>query len=134
VWDPETDVTEGVQVQPRTFFTNVAEVIKQGRAKSQRKTATSFLPLNSQVLILPVRDDKLTDGGIIIPDTAVPKPSEGTVMAVGPGRYNEAGRLIPCTVRPGDTVLFGKYAGTEYKLCGEDMRLMIEEEILGVIR
>jgi len=92
-----------------------------------------FRPLQDRVLIRRVEQDAKTAGGIIIPDTAKEKPMEGEVVAVGPGARGEDGTLHPLDVKPGDRVLFGKWSGTEVKLEGEELVIMKESDILGVL-
>lgn len=91
-------------------------------------------PLNDRVLVKRMDSEERTSGGIIIPDTAKEKPSKGKVISAGPGKYDEAGKRIPMTVKPGDTVLFNKYAGTEIKLDDVDHLVMREEDILAIIK
>ncbi|SMF37532.1 chaperonin GroES [Azospirillum oryzae] len=93
----------------------------------------NFKPLHDRVLVRRVESDTKTKGGIIIPDTAKEKPQEGEVIAVGAGARDEAGKLIALDVKPGDRVLFGKWSGTEVKIDGEDLLIMKESDILGVI-
>jgi len=93
-----------------------------------------FRPLHDRVVVRRVTSDEKTAGGIIIPDTAKEKPSEGEVLAVGPGGRDEAGKLIPLDVKVGDRVLFGKWSGTEVKLDGEEVLIMKESDILGVMQ
>jgi chaperonin GroES len=90
-------------------------------------------PLQDRVLIRRVEPEKKTPGGIFIPDTAQEKPAEGEVVAVGPGVRDEQGKLHPLDVRSGDRVLFGKWSGTEVKLDGEDLMMMKESDLLGVL-
>jgi len=90
-------------------------------------------PLQDRVLVRRVEQEAKTSGGIIIPDTAKEKPTEGEVVAVGPGARDEQGRLQPLDVRAGDRVLFGKWSGAEIKLDGEDLVIMKESDIMGVI-
>ena len=92
-----------------------------------------FRPLHDRVLVKRVESDTKTKGGIIIPDTAQEKPMQGEVIAVGPGGRDEAGKLIPIDVKAGDRVLFGKWSGTEVKLDGEELLIMKESDIMGVI-
>ncbi|CAO3450555.1 co-chaperone GroES [Azospirillum largimobile] len=92
-----------------------------------------FKPLHDRVLVRRVESDTRTKGGIIIPDTAKEKPQEGEVIAVGAGARDEAGKLVALDVKPGDRVLFGKWSGTEVKIDGEDLLIMKESDILGVI-
>lgn len=95
--------------------------------------ATKFTPLHDRILVRRVEESETTRGGIIIPDTAKDKPQEGEVISVGKGKINEEGKIRPLDVKEGDRILFGKYAGTEIKLDGEDLVIMREEEVLGVI-
>ena len=90
-------------------------------------------PLQDRVLIRRVEQEAKTRGGIIIPDTVQEKPMEGEVVAVGPGARDESGILYPLDVRAGDRVLFGKWSGTEVRLDGEDLMIMKESDIMGVI-
>ena len=92
-----------------------------------------FKPLHDRVLIKRVDEENKTAGGIIIPDTAKEKPSQGIVKAVGPGGYDDAGKKIPMSVKDGDKVLFGKWSGSEVKIAGEDLLIVKENEILGII-
>ena len=92
-----------------------------------------FRPLHDRVLVRRIDADEKTAGGIIIPDTVKEKPSQGEVVAVGPGGRDEAGKLIPIDIRAGDRVLFGKWSGTEVKIDGEDLLIMKESDIFGVI-
>ncbi len=91
-------------------------------------------PLHDRVLVKRIDDDDKTAGGIIIPDTAKEKPMEGKVMAVGPGARDEAGKLVPLDVKKGDKILFGKWSGTEVKLNGDELLIMKESDIMGVIQ
>ena len=92
-----------------------------------------FRPLHDRVVVTRIDAEDKTAGGIIIPDTAKEKPSEGEVIAVGPGGRDEAGKLIPIDLKTGDRVLFGKWSGSEVKIDGEDLLIMKESDILGVI-
>ena len=92
-----------------------------------------FRPLHDRVVIRRVEAEEKTTGGIIIPDTAKEKPMEGEVVAVGPGARGEDGKIQPLDVKAGDRVLFGKWSGTEVKLDGEDLIIMKESDIMGVI-
>jgi chaperonin GroES len=92
-----------------------------------------FRPLHDRVVVRRLEADERTKSGIIIPDTAKEKPSEGEVIAVGPGGRDEAGKLVPLDVKAGDKVLFGKWSGTEVKIDGEDLIIMKESDILGVL-
>ena len=94
---------------------------------------TKFRPLHDRVVVRRIEADEKTKGGIIIPDTVKEKPSEGEIIAVGPGGRDENGKLTPMGVKAGDRVLFGKWSGTEVKLEGEDLLIMKESDIMGVI-
>ena len=93
----------------------------------------AFRPLGDRVLVRRVEEEEKTKGGIIIPDTAKEKPQEGEVIAVGPGGRDDSGKLQPLDVTVGDRILFGKWSGTEVKLDGEDLLIMKESDILGVL-
>lgn len=93
----------------------------------------AFRPLHDRVLLRRVESDERTKGGIIIPDTAKEKPQEGEVVAVGPGARDEQGRVNALDVKAGDRVLFGKWSGTEVKVDGQDLLILKESDILGVI-
>ena len=93
----------------------------------------AFRPLHDRVLIRRVESEEKSSGGIIIPDTAKEKPMEGEVVAAGPGARGEDGKLQPMDLRSGDRVLFGKWSGTEVKLDGEELLIMKESDIMGVI-
>ncbi len=92
-----------------------------------------FRPLHDRVVVRRIEGDQKTAGGIIIPDTAKEKPQEGEVIAVGPGARDEAGKIIALDVKAGDRVLFGKWSGTEVKLDGEELLIMKESDIMGVV-
>lgn len=92
-----------------------------------------FRPLHDRVVVERVKEDTKTSGGIIIPDTATEKPSEGKIVAVGPGARNEDGKVVALDVKKGDRVLFGKWGGTEVKIDGKDLLIMKESDIMGVI-
>jgi chaperonin GroES len=92
-----------------------------------------FRPLHDRVVVRRIGSEEKTAGGIIIPDTAKEKPMEGEVVSVGPGGRDENGKLIPIDVKAGDRVLFGKWSGTEVKIAGEELLIMKESDIMGVI-
>jgi chaperonin GroES len=92
-----------------------------------------FRPLHDRLVVRRIESDEKTKGGIIIPDTAKEKPQEGEVIAVGPGARDESGKLVPLDLKAGDRVLFGKWSGTEIKVDGEDLLIMKESDIMGVI-
>ena len=93
----------------------------------------TFRPLHDRILVRRIEAEEKTAGGIIIPDTAKEKPQEGEVIAVGAGARDEAGKLIPLDVKVGDRILFGKWSGTEVRLNGEDLLIMKESDVMGVI-
>jgi len=90
-------------------------------------------PLQDRVIVKRIAEEEKTKGGIIIPDTAKEKPQEGKVIAVGKGKANDDGKIIPLDVKVGDKILFGKYSGSEIKIDGEEHLIMREEDILGVV-
>jgi chaperonin GroES len=92
-----------------------------------------FTPLHDRVVVRRIEGEEKTKGGLIIPDTAKEKPSEGEVVAVGEGARKDSGELIAMTVKAGDRILFGKWSGTEVKIDGEDLLIMKESDILGII-
>ena len=93
----------------------------------------AFRPLHDRVLVRRLEQDERTKGGIIIPDTAKEKPQEGEVVAAGPGARNDKGEIAPLDVKVGDRILFGKWSGTEVKVDGEELLIMRESDILGII-
>lgn len=93
----------------------------------------NFRPLHDRVLVRRVESEEKTAGGIIIPDTAQEKPSEGEILAAGPGARDETGKLVPLDVKTGDRILFGKWSGTEVKINGEDLLIMKESDVMGII-
>jgi chaperonin GroES len=92
-----------------------------------------FRPLHDRVVVRRIEAEEKTKGGIIIPDTVKEKPQEGEILSVGPGGRDEAGKLIPIDLKAGDRVLFGKWSGTDVKIDGEDLLIMKESDIMGVI-
>ena len=93
-----------------------------------------FKPLNDRILVKRMDEDSVTSGGIIIPDTAKEKPLKGTVLAVGSGARNESGELIPMELKEGDVVFFNKWGSTEVKINGEDLLVMKESDVIGVMK
>jgi chaperonin GroES len=93
----------------------------------------NFRPLHNQVLVRRLEEEMKTTGGIIIPDTAKEKPMQGEIIAAGPGARDESGKLVPLDVKKGDRVLFGKWSGTEVKIDGEELVIMKESDIFGII-
>jgi chaperonin GroES len=98
-----------------------------------KEEAMKFRPLHDRVVVKRVEAEEKTKGGIIIPDTAKEKPQEGEVIAVGPGARDESGKLIPIDLKAGDRILFGKWSGTEIKIEGEDLLIMKESDVMGVV-
>ena len=94
---------------------------------------TKFRPLHDRVVVKRIEAEEKTAGGIIIPDTAREKPQQGQILAAGPGGRDDVGKLIPIDLKVGDKVLFGKWSGTEVKLDGEDLLIMKESDIMGVL-
>jgi chaperonin GroES len=92
-----------------------------------------FRPLHDRVVVRRVKSEEKTAGGIIIPDTAQEKPQEGEIIAAGPGARDESGKLVPLDVKAGDRILFGKWSGTEVKIDGEDLLIMKESDVMGII-
>src|SRR5690348_2074258 len=107
--------------------------ISPSRTDYRRESTMAFRPLGDRVLVKRVEEEEKTKGGIIIPDTAKEKPQEGEVIAVGPGARDESGKIQPLDVKAGDRILFGKWSGTEVKLDGQDLLIMKESDILGVL-
>jgi chaperonin GroES len=102
-------------------------------ADEEAMAKTKFRPLHDRIVVRRITAEEKTKGGIIIPDSAQEKPSQGEIVAVGPGGRDEAGKLIPIDLKTGDRVLFGKWSGTEVKLDGEELLIMKESDIMGVI-
>jgi chaperonin GroES len=92
-----------------------------------------FRPLHDRVVVRRIEPEERTKGGIIIPDTAKEKPQQGEVIAVGPGARDETGKLVPLDVKAGDRVLFGKWSGTEVRIDGEDLLIMKESDVMGIL-
>ena len=92
-----------------------------------------FRPLHDRVVVRRIEGDQKTAGGIIIPDTAKEKPQEGEIVAAGPGARDEAGKIVPLDVKTGDRIIFGKWSGTEVKIDGEELLIMKESDIMGIV-
>jgi chaperonin GroES len=103
------------------------------RRSNRERKPMKFRPLHDRVVIRRIEAEDKTKGGIIIPDTVKEKPQEGQVIAVGPGARDESGKLVPLDLKAGDRVLFGKWSGTEVKIDGEDLLIMKESDVMGVI-
>jgi chaperonin GroES len=101
--------------------------------RKEFKPMAKLTPLHDRIVVRRVEEAETTRGGIIIPDSAKDKPQEGEVIAVGRGKSNDEGKVFPLAVKEGDRILFGKYAGTEIKIDGEDFVIMREEEVLGIL-
>src|SRR5262245_19905805 len=101
--------------------------------KAKSDTASKVQPLADRLVVRPNEREEMTVSGIVLPDTAKEKPQEGTVIAVGPGRLNEAGKRVALEVKEGDTVLYAKYAGTEVKIGGEDLLILKETDVLAIV-
>jgi chaperonin GroES len=110
-----------------------AESAKQSIHRKQERSRMKFRPLQDRVLIRRIEQEDKTAGGIIIPDTAKEKPQEGEVIAVGSGVRGEDGKVHPLDVKAGDRILFGKWSGSEVKIDGEDLIIMKESDILGIV-
>jgi chaperonin GroES len=95
--------------------------------------AVNIVPLHDRILVKRVEEQETTRSGIIIPDTAKDKPQEGEVLAIGKGKINEEGKVLPLDVKPGERILFGKYAGTEINIEGEEYLIMREDDVLGIL-
>src|ERR1700754_3770692 len=107
--------------------------IPKANLSHSRRVPMKFRPLHDRVVVKRIDAESKSAGGIIIPDTAQEKPSQGEVIAVGPGGRDEAGKLIPIDIKVGDRVLFGKWSGTEVKIDGQDLLIMKESDIMGIV-
>jgi chaperonin GroES len=114
-------------------FGRTEEILSHVLIRGKQMAKSKFRPLHDRVVVKRVDSEEKTKGGIIIPDTAKEKPQEGEVVAVGSGARDEAGKLVPLDVKAGDRVLFGKWSGTEVKLDGQDLLIMKESDIMGII-
>jgi chaperonin GroES len=108
--------------------------LEQISRRSINMAATSFTPLHDRILVRRLEEGESIRGGIIIPDSAKEKPQQGEVISVGKGKSNDEGKTFPLDVKAGDTILFGKYSGSEIKLDGEEFLIMREEEVLGILK
>src|SRR5947209_18162647 len=102
-------------------------------AKAKSGATSKVQPLADRLVVRPNEREEMTVSGIVLPDTAKEKPQEGTVVAIGPGRLNEAGKRVALEVKTGDTVLYAKYAGTEVKIDGEDLLILKETDVLAIV-
>jgi chaperonin GroES len=103
------------------------------RGAEKEDITMAFRPLHDRIVVKRIEGEEKTKGGIIIPDSAKEKPQEGKVISVGPGARDESGKLVPLDVKAGDRVLFGKWSGTEVKIDGDDLLIMKESDILGIV-
>jgi chaperonin GroES len=110
----------------------VRHKIEPRRCKAM--ATTSFTPLHDRILVRRIEEGESIRGGIIIPDSAKEKPQQGEVISVGKGKSNDEGKVFPLDVKAGDSILFGKYSGTEIKIDGEELLIMREEEVLGILK
>jgi chaperonin GroES len=108
--------------------------LKGQKAMTATSVTTTFTPLHDRILVRRVEEGETVRGGIIIPDSAKEKPQEGEVLSVGKGKSNDQGKVFPLDVKSGDRILFGKYSGTEIKIDGEELLIMREEEVLGIVK
>jgi chaperonin GroES len=113
--------------------TDLKTTPSKGTSRGDVMSKTKFRPLHDRVVVKRIDAEEKSKGGIIIPDSAKEKPSQGEITAVGPGGRDEAGKLIPIDLKVGDRVLFGKWSGTEVKLDGEELLIMKESDIMGVL-
>ena len=134
----EASVRNLRSLPPKTYLNPERSADICARLKEKQMTATSvtttFTPLHDRILVRRVEEGETVRGGIIIPDSAKEKPQEGKVIAVGKGKSNDEGKVFPLDVKAGDSVLFGKYSGTEIKIDGEEFLIMREEEVLGIVK
>jgi chaperonin GroES len=123
------------RISRAALFNRERFAARQIRTRRRKAMATaSFTPLHDRILVKRIEEGESIRGGIIIPDSAKEKPQEGQVISVGKGKSNDEGKVFPLDVKAGDSILFGKYSGTEIKLDGEEFLIMREEEVLGIIK
>lgn len=123
------------QARPRTFDVSLAQKLETPKPEPVRRNATAFMPLAGQLLVRLCTEEEMSDSGILfIPQTAQEKPAEGIVLAASAGRLDRNGVWVASEVEPGDRVIFGKYSGANVVLRGEELRLMREDELLGLLR
>jgi chaperonin GroES len=121
-----------IQASPNTGPSGASANRYKGDTRNM--AAKAFTPLHDRILVERLEEGETLRGGIIIPDSAKEKPQQGKVISVGKGKSNDEGKVFPLDVKAGDTILFGKYSGTEIKLDGEDFLIMREEEVLGILK
>src|SRR4029450_4506928 len=130
---PPRDGLKSPAFQPVSMATSSETEPPRGTSRGDVMAKSKFRPLHDRVVVKRIDAEEKTKGGIIIPDSAKEKPSQGEITAVGPGGRDEAGKLIPIDLKVGDRVLFGKWSGTEVKLDGEELLIMKESDIMGVL-
>jgi chaperonin GroES len=118
----------------RTGFRSPKSQQKFETRRCKAMANTSFTPLHDRILVRRIEEGESKVGGIIIPDSAKEKPQQGEVISVGKGKSNDEGKVFPLDVKAGDNILFGKYSGTEIKIDGEELLIMREEEVLGILK
>jgi len=124
---------EGMPIAILVIFWRLTPFIGVGLLIVKEENSMAFRPLHDRVVLKRLEGEEKTKGGIIIPETAKEKPQEGKVLAVGPGARDESGKLVPLDLKVGDRVLFGKWSGSEVKVDGEDLLIMKESDVLGVV-
>jgi chaperonin GroES len=122
-------------------YYNAGGILRSPKSQQEIETrrckamaTTSFTPLHDRILVRRIEEGESIRGGIIIPDSAKEKPQQGEVLSVGKGKSNDEGKVFPLDVKAGDSILFGKYSGTEIKIDGEELLIMREEEVLGILK
>jgi chaperonin GroES len=124
---------QSMQTSAKGPFAAGCPLFGESAGSEQEENDMTFRPLHDRVVVRRLESEEKTKGGVIIPDTAKEKPQEGEIIAVGPGGRDETGKLTPLEVKKGDKVLFGKWSGTEVKIDGQDLLIMKESDILGVV-
>jgi chaperonin GroES len=119
---------------PMTWNSKRLRVRRRSEEMAPTSVTTTFIPLHDRILVRRLEEGESVRGGIIIPDSAKEKPQEGEVISVGKGKSNDEGKVFPLDVRAGDKILFGKYSGTEIKIDGDELLIMREEEVLGIVK
>jgi chaperonin GroES len=130
---PEDLSMVGKPAGPKERIVRIMPPAKPKKSQNTEEDCMKFRPLHDHVVVKRIDAEEKTAGGIIIPDSAKEKPSQGEITAVGPGGRDEAGKLIPIDLKVGDRVLFGKWSGTEVKLDGQELLIMKESDIMGVL-
>jgi chaperonin GroES len=118
---------------PKALRSRRQRVRRRSEEMAPTAVTTTFIPLHDRILVRRLKEGESVRGGIIIPDSAKEKPQEGEVISVGKGKSNDEGKVFPLDVKAGYKILFGKYSGTEIKIDGEELLIMREEEVLGVV-